>query len=149
MPRRRKKTTTTPRRRRSYSRRGRMGAIPGGMEAPLAMIGGAVLGRFIVNKFLTGQNETIKGAVQVGLGYVASTYGKSGMISNAGAGMIVGGGLSIVKSVVPGIIGAEDDVLVISGQDELGNTDISEINGIDQIGMDDVAEVNGLDDYNY
>jgi hypothetical protein len=145
MPRRRK-TKAAPKR-RSYSRRGRMGAIPGGLETPLAMIGGAVIGRFIVNKFLTGQNETIKGAAQIGLGYVANTYGK-GMITNAGAGMIVGGGLSIVKSVIPSIIGAEDDVLVISGQDTIGE-DMSEINGVDQIGADEMAEVNGVGEYDY
>ena len=101
----------------------------------------------IVNKFLTGQNETIKGAAQIGLGYVANTYGK-GMITNAGAGIIVGGGLSIVKSVIPSIIGAEDDVLVISGQDTIGD-DVSEINGIDQIGTDEMAEVNGMGEYDY
>ena len=144
MPRRRKKTRVT-RRRRSYRR---MGAISSGLEAPLSMIGGAVLGRFLVNKFLTNQNETIKGAAQIGLGYLANSYGKSGMISNAGAGMIVGGGLSIVKSVVPSVIGAEDDVLVISGQDMIGGDDISEINGIDQIGADDISEINGMD-YDY
>lgn len=143
MPRRRKKTTI--RRRRTYRR---MGAVPAGLEAPLSMIGGAVLGRFLVNKFLTNQNETIKGAVQIGLGYLANSYGKSGMISNAGSGMIVGGGLSIVKSVVPSVIGAEDDVLVISGQDMIGGDDINEINGIDQIGGDDIAEINGVD-YDY
>jgi hypothetical protein len=143
MPRRRKKTTT--KRRRSYRR---MGAVPAGLEAPLSMIGGAVLGRFLVNKFLPSQNETIKGAVQIGLGYLANSMGKSGMISNAGSGMIVGGGLSIVKSVAPNIIGAEDDVLVISGQDMIGADDISEINGIDQIGADDISEINGMT-YNY
>ena len=144
MPRRRTKKTT-PRRRKSYRR---MGAVPAGLEAPLAMIGGAVLGRFLVNKFLTNQNATIKGAVQVGLGYLASSYSKTGILSNAGTGMIVGGGLDLVKSVVPGIIGAEDDVLVISGQDMIGADYISEINGIDQIGQDDMSEINGMD-YNY
>ena len=143
MPRRRKKTTT--RRRRSYRR---MGAVPAGLEAPITMIGGAVLGRYLVNTFLKNQNETIKGAAQIGLGYLANSYGKSGMISNAGAGMIVAGGLSIVKSVAPNIIGADDDVLVISGQDMIGADDISEINGIDQIGADDISEINGMT-YNY
>ena len=143
MPRRRKKSTI--RRRRSTRR---MGAVPAGLEAPLSMIGGAVLGRYLVNTFLKNQNETIKGAAQIGLGYLANSYGRSGMISNAGAGMIVGGGLSIVKSVVPGVIGAEDDVLVISGQDMIGADDISEINGIDQIGADDISEINGMD-YDY
>jgi len=144
MPRKRRKTTTRTRR-RSYRR---MGAVPAGLEAPLRMIGGAVLGRFLVNKFLPSQNATIKGAVQIGLGYLANNYAKSGMISNAGSGMIVAGGLDVVKSVIPGIIGAEDDVLVISGQDMIGADDISEINGIDQIGADDIAEVNGMD-YDY
>jgi hypothetical protein len=146
MARKRRKTTTPTRRRRSYRR---MGAVPAGLEAPISMIGGAVLGRFLVNKFIPTQNDTIKGAVQLGLGYLANSYAKNGMISNAGSGMIVAGGLSIVKSVAPAVIGAEDDVLVISGQDMIGADDISEINGIDQIGADDISEVNGFGEYDY
>lgn len=140
-------------RRRRSSSRGVMGAIGKiDMMDPVAMIGGAVLGRFLVNKFLSKQNGTIKGAAQIGVGIVAQTFGKNVLLHNAGKGMVAAGGLTLIQSVAPNLaIGAEGDseILVISGTDE-----ISTVNGVDQIGadstMDDINTVNGVDeDYDY
>lgn len=143
MAKRKKKKSYT---RRSSSRRGVMGAIGKiDLMGPVAMIGGGVLGRFLVNKFLSKQNGTIKGAVQIGAGYVAQTFGKNAFLHNAGSGMIVAGGISLIQSVAPNLaIGAEGDggeVLVISG-------DIDTVNGVDQIGADDmdINTINGVDD---
>lgn len=140
--------------RRRRSSRGVMGAIGKiDMMAPVAMIGGAVLGRFLVNKFLSKQNGTIKGAAQIGVGIVAQTFGKNALLHNAGSGMVAAGGLTLIQSVAPNLaIGAEGDsgeILVISGTDE-----ISTVNGVDQIGadptMEDINTVNGVDeDYDY
>lgn len=146
----RKKTKSYSRRRRSS--RGVMGAIGKfDIMAPVTMIGGAVLGRYLVNKFLSKQNGTIKGAAQIGAGIVAQTYGKNVLLHNAGKGMVAAGGLTLIQSVAPDLaIGAtgESDILVISGDE------ISTVNGVDQIGadstMDDINTVNGVDeDYDY
>lgn len=142
---------------KSYSRRRRtsrgvMGAIGKfDIMAPVTMIGGAVLGRYLVNKFLSKQNGTIKGAAQIGVGIVAQTFGKNVMLHNAGKGMVAAGGLTLIQSVAPDLaIGAtgESDILVISGDE------ISTVNGVDQIGadgtMEDINTVNGIDeDYDY
>lgn len=139
--------------RRRRSSRGVMGAIGKiDMMAPVAMIGGAVLGRFLVNKFLSKQNGTIKGAAQIGVGIVAQTFGKNALLHNAGSGMVAAGGLTLIQSVAPNLaIGADGDgeILVISGTDE-----INTVNGVDQIGadstMDEINTVNGIDeDYDY
>ena len=139
--------------RRRRSSRGVMGAIGKfDIMAPVTMIGGAVLGRYLVNKFLSKQNGTIKGAAQIGVGIVAQTFGKNVLLHNAGKGMVAAGGLTLIQSVAPNLaIGAEGDseILVISGTDE-----ISTVNGVDQIGadstMDDINTVNGVDeDYDY
>lgn len=148
MAKRKHKKSHTRRRRTS---RGVMGAIGKfDIMAPVTMIGGAVLGRYLVNKFLSKQNGTIKGAAQIGVGIVAQTFGKNVMLHNAGKGMVAAGGLTLIQSVAPNLaIGADDsEILVISGTDE-----ISTVNGVDQIGadstMEDINTVNGVDEYDY
>lgn len=142
MAKRKKKKSYTRRRRSSRGVMGAIGKID--MIAPVAMIGGGVLGRFLVNKFLSKQNGTIKGAAQIGVGIVAQTFGKNALLHNAGSGMVVAGGLTLIQSVAPNLaIGAEgdsSDILVISG-------DVSTVNGVDQIGADDVDinTLNGVD----
>lgn len=142
MAKRKKKKSYTRRRRSSRGVMGAIGKID--MMAPVAMIGGGVLGRFLVNKFLSKQNGTIKGAAQIGVGIVAQTFGKNALLHNAGSGMVVAGGLTLIQSVAPNLaIGAEgdsSDILVISG-------DVATVNGVDQIGADDVDinTLNGVD----
>lgn len=123
-----------------HRRRHSIGAVPNQIVTPILMIGGGVLGKYLTNKFMPQQNDTIKGAVLVGTGILASNYAKNSMVQAAGNGLIVAGGLTIVKSIKPALFGTTDDVLVISGND------IAEVNGMDEIGKsDDIAEVNGID----
>lgn len=139
--------------RRRSSRRGVMGAV-GKFDviAPLAMIGGAVAGRFLANKVLekntADAKNLYKAGIQIGVGVVAQMFGKQPILHNAGSGMIAAGGLTLVAHLVPSIgasIGAEgdSDILVLSGTD----MDISTINGVDTIGADDVDinTLNGVD----
>lgn len=109
------------------------------------MIAGGVAGKYLVNRFMGQQNDTVKGAILVGAGILGSNYAKNSMIQAAGNGLIVAGGLTIVKSIKPALFGATDDVLVISGDlSEVNGMD--EINGIDELGAtNDIAEVNGVD----
>jgi len=61
-------------------------------------------------------------------------------MASVGQGMIAVGESSLVGGLVPAL-GATDEVLILSGVDE-----ISEVNGIDEIGADDINEVNGVDE---
>jgi hypothetical protein len=148
MAKRKAKKSYTKRRRRS--RMGAIGKID--LMAPIAMIGGAVVGRFLVNKFLAKQTGIIKGAAQVGAGLGVQLFVKNAMAYNAGSGMVAAGGLTLIQSVAPNLaIGADSDngILFISGTDE-----INTVNGVDQIGADpmndEINTVNGVDeDYNY
>jgi hypothetical protein len=146
----RKKAKKSYTKRRRRSTMGAIGKID--LMAPIAMIGGAVVGRFLVNKFLAKQTGIIKGAAQVGAGIGVQLFVKNAMAYNAGSGMIAAGGLTLIQSVAPNLaIGAESDngILFISGTDE-----IDTVNGVDQIGADpmndEINTVNGVDeDYNY
>jgi hypothetical protein len=147
MAKRKAKKSYTKRRRRS--RMGAIGKID--LMAPIAMIGGAVVGRFLVNKFLAKQTGIIKGAAQVGAGIGVQLFVKNAMAYNAGSGMVAAGGLTLIQSVAPNLaIGAEGDneILFISGTE-----DISTVNGVDQIGADamndEINTVNGIDEDEY
>jgi hypothetical protein len=147
MAKRKAKKSYTKRRRRS--RMGAIGKID--LMAPIAMIGGAVVGRFLVNKFLAKQTGIIKGAAQVGAGLGVQLFVKNAMAYNAGSGMVAAGGLTLIQSVAPNLaIGAEGDseILFISGTE-----DISTVNGVDQIGADamndEINTVNGIDEDEY
>lgn len=129
---RRKKTTKRTTRRRRMS-----GTGSAELMQPILMIGGGLLGKFLTNKFLTKQNDTIKGVAQIGVGILAAKIVKNNYVQAMGSGMIVAGGITIGKSLKSEWFGATDDILVING-------DISEINGIDQIGLQgEISEING------
>jgi hypothetical protein len=76
---------------------------------------------------------------------------KNPFVKALGNGMIAVGGVELVGSFVPALAG-DDDVVLLSGLDDIGGMDISEINGLDDIGgMDeigamDISEVNGFDE---
>jgi hypothetical protein len=139
-----KKMTTRRRTRRSKTSIGSVGII-----TPLYMVGGAILGKVLINQLgkvlpvLKGSGA-ITGGAQIGAGVivpmVAKMVGvKSPIVSALGSGMIVSGGLDLVKNFAPNVIGQSDGLVVVSGMDEM-----SELNDIDQIGGD-LAELNGLD----
>lgn len=130
----RRRKTTKPRR-RSYKRRSSMGAVASDLLMTVVGVGaGAVVARQVdkVLKFDTKINSAIK----VAAGIALPKFVKTPLVSNIGLGMIAVGAADLVGAFVPALGAAPDDVLVISGMDELG--------GLDMIG-EDIAEVNGLD----
>jgi hypothetical protein len=149
----RKKAKKSYTKRRRRSRMGSIGALD--LMAPVAMIGGAVIGRYIANKVLEKNTATAKNlykaGIQIGAGLGVQLFVKNAMAYNAGSGMIAAGGLTLVQHIAPTLaIGAEGDseILFISGTE-----DISTVNGVDQIGADsmndDINTVNGIDEDEY
>jgi hypothetical protein len=135
----------TSRRRHSRS----VGALKSGvvMDA-VGLVAGAVASRFITNLIgksveLVGSSPTNKAFTQIALGLVTPMISKSPFVKSMSHGMIAGGGYELFKSFAPATLGADDDVLVISG------TELNEINGIDQIGTNELSEINGLDEIGY
>lgn len=115
-------------RRKASSRRRKIGAIGGGMSVALQMIAGGVAAQFagkLVDRlpFVKDQSEKtkglIKGALPIALGMALPKFAKG--TQHIGAGMVVGGGIKLVQSVVPqiGAVGmdyyANKPVPVISG----------------------------------
>jgi hypothetical protein len=135
----RKKTKKqAPRRRRTSS----VGAAAGSMLMEIGgTIIGAVVARQVSTKLLPNLDNRIKSIGVVGLGVMLPKMAKNPLMKSIGNGMIAVGGLSLVGSIVPAL-GAADDVLLLSGLDELGFAEINEVNGIDEIG--EISEVNGF-----
>jgi hypothetical protein len=122
------------------TRRRRVGAAGGGLIMDvLGITAGAIVARK-VDSFLPNLNPTIRNAAKVAVGVALPKFVKNPMIKAVGDGMIAVGGAGLVGGLVPAL-GATDEVLVISGADE-----INEVNGIDEIGQADINEVNGIDE---
>lgn len=103
MAKRRKTTKKTHRRRRVSG----IGAI-GNTITNIALLGiGAAVSEVAVNKFMSAQNDTIKGAVQIGAGAVIPMVIKKPMATTAGYGMIAAGALKLIKST--GVISGIED----------------------------------------
>jgi hypothetical protein len=139
--------------------RKRMGAVAGGtadtLKQALFIVGGMAASKLIVNAIgkvaptILG-TPVAKAGGQIVLGLItkplASAVGvKSSNINSLGTGMIVGGSYELVKTFAPKVLGQMDeqgDVVIISGQDEIGGSmDLSELNG-----TMDLSELNGLDE---
>ena len=141
---RRRKTKNKPKQ-RSYRRRSSMGAVAGDL---LMTVGGIAAGAIVakqLNKILKFDAK-ILAAGKIGLGIVLPKLSKSPLTTNVGYGMIAVGATELIGSLVPAL-GQTDDVVLLSGLDEIGEFDemsgfdINEVNGIDEI-----SEVNGLDE---
>lgn len=148
MAKRRKAKKSTSRR---YSRRKSIGAVSGGLVMDIA---GVTVGAIIakqVGKLLPNLNPKVAAAGKVALGVALPMFVKSPIMKSIGNGMLAVGGVELVGSFVPALAG-DDDVVLLSGLDEIGGMDISEINGLDEIGgMDeiggsDISEINGFDE---
>lgn len=114
MAKRRKTTKKTHHRRRRVSG---IGAI-GNTITNIALLGiGAAVSEVAVNKFMSAQNDTIKGAVQIGAGAVIPMVIKKPMAQTAGYGMIAAGALKLIKST-GAISGIEDGFDVQLAGDE-------------------------------
>jgi hypothetical protein len=111
----------------SYRRRRKVGAMGGKVGQFLQMVVGGVAAQYsgkLVDKlpFVKDQSETVKGYVKAALP-IALGYGLPKLVKGTdyiGAGMIVGGGIKLVQTVVPAI-----------GQmtNFYGNKPVSKING--------------------
>jgi len=107
MAKRRKTTKKTTRRRRVSG----IGAI-GNTITNIALLGvGAAVSEIAVNKFLSSQNDTLKGAVQLAAGAVIPMVIKKPMATTAGYGMIAAGALKLIKST--GVISGIDDAFEV------------------------------------
>lgn len=103
MAKRRKTTKKTSRRRRVSG----IGAI-GNTITNIALLGvGAAVSELAVNKLMSGQNDTIKGATQIAAGAVIPMIIKKPMATTAGYGMIAAGALKLIKST--GVISGIED----------------------------------------
>lgn len=147
----RKKTRKTSTRR--YSRSRSMGAVGGGIAMDIAGITiGALLAKQ-VGKLLPKLDPKIGSAGKVALGVALPMFVKNPFAKAVGNGMLAVGGVELIGSFVPGLAG-DDDVVLLSGIDDIGGMDISEINGlddiggIDEIGAMDISEINGFDEEN-
>jgi hypothetical protein len=129
-----------------------MGAVAGNL---LTTIGGIAAGAIVakqLNKMLKFDAK-ILAAGKVALGVALPKFIKSPLMTSVGSGMIAVGATELVGSFVPALAGT-DDVVLLSGLDEIGELDeigmLDEMNGLDDIsevnGLDDISEVNGLDE---
>jgi hypothetical protein len=147
----RRRTKNKPKR-RSYRRSSSMGAVAGNL---LTTIGGIAAGAIVakqLNKMLKFDAK-ILAAGKVALGVALPKFIKNPLMSSIGSGMIAVGATELVGSFVPALAGT-DDVVLLSGLDEMGMLDeigmLDEMNGLDDIsevnGLDEISEVNGLDE---
>lgn len=147
----RRRTKNKPKR-RSYKRSSSMGAVAGNL---LTTIGGIAAGAIVakqLNKMLKFDAK-ILAAGKVALGVALPRFIKSPLMTSVGSGMIAVGATELVGSFVPALAGT-DDVVLLSGLDEIGELDeigmLDEMNGMNDIsevnGLNDISEVNGLDE---
>jgi len=136
MAKRRKKSRYTRRRKSMGAAAGNILTEVGGLAA------GAILAKQL-NKMLRF-DARILAAGKVVLGLTLPKMVKAPIMKSVGNGMVAIGATELVGGFIPAL-GAADDVVLLSGTDEIGEVDmigadIAEVNGTD------IAEVNGLDE---
>ena len=151
----RRRTKNKPKR-RTTRRSSSMGAVAGNL---LTTIGGIAAGAIVakqLNKMLKFDAK-ILAAGKVALGVALPRFIKNPLMTSVGQGMIAVGATELVGAFVPSL-GAADDVVLLSGLDEMGGLDeigeYSELSGLDVMngdisevnGYGDISEVNGLDE---
>lgn len=125
--------------RRRYSRRS-VGAVGGQMVMDIAGLTiGAVLAKQ-VGKLVPTLNSRIQAVGKIALGVALPNFIKTPIVKGIGNGMIAVGGAELLGGFLPSL-GQADDVVLLSGIDEIGALD--EIGMVDQIGAGDIAEING------
>jgi len=138
---RRKKRVT----KRKTSRR-RIGAVgKGNIMDLVAVVGGAVIGRYVAKKVLPNLDEKIKNAAVIGVGLFLPKFIKSSTGKALGTGMVAAGGLGLVGGFLPAIAGTED---TIDFPMEIGEVEdgISVIAGDDVMAGDDLQVLAGMED---
>lgn len=140
---RRKKRVSYKRRRKS------MGATAAGAMGNIAGLAvGAIVAKQL-NKVLKF-DARIVAAGKIALGVALPKFIKAPISKGIGDGMIAVGATELVGAFLPALAGT-DDVVLLSGMDEIGQIDM--IGEVDMIGADiaevngtDIAEVNGMDE---
>lgn len=133
MARRRKPSRKT---KKSYRRKS-IGAVGTGMLMDIAALAAGAIAAKQIGKLLPASiSPKIASAGKVALGVMIPNFIKNPMMKSFGNGMIAVGATELVGSFIPAL-GATDDVVLLSGVDDIG--------GIDQIGGDDINAVNGMD----
>jgi hypothetical protein len=142
---RRKHKKTTHRR---YHRRS-VGAVGGQMVMDIAGLTiGALLAKQ-VGKLLPSLDSKIQAVGKIALGVLLPNLNKTPIVKGIGNGMIAVGGAELIGGFVPSL-GAADDVVLLSGIDQIG---ADEMGLVDNIGGDvaeingDVSEINGYDEF--
>ena len=139
---RRKKRVT----KRKTSRR-RIGAVgKGNIMDLVAVVGGAVIGRYVAKKVLPNLDEKIKNAAVIGVGLFLPKFIKSSTGKALGTGMVAAGGLGLVGGFLPAIAGSDEDT--IDFPMEIGEVEdgISVIAGDDVMAGDDLQVLAGMED---
>jgi hypothetical protein len=139
----------THKRHHTKRRHSSVGAKAGSMIMDIAgVVAGAVIAKQL-NKVLKFDAKVLA-AGKIVAGVMLPKFIKNPLVAGIGEGMIAIGGTELIGAFVPSLAGT-DDVVLLSGLDNIGNYDMS---GIDTIGADvsevngfDVAEVNGYDEY--
>lgn len=144
-----KKRKSAPKRRK---RIGAMGGKNLNIMSALTVVGGAVIGRYLVKAVnVPNINDNIKNAAVLAAGLFMPKLIKSDMGKSIGAGMVAAGGIGLVSTFLPKIAGVEDTLsfpMVVSGMDG----DLSLIAGDDSVmSGDNLSLITGMDDddYNY
>jgi hypothetical protein len=133
--------------RRRTSRRS-IGAVGANMASEiLSVTAGAVIASKVIQMVSGRLDAKIAAAVPVAVGVFLPKFVKNPMAKGIANGMIAVGGQRLVGSFLPAL-GETDDVVLVSGLDEIGEIDqigygseISEINGTD------ISEINGFDEF--
>jgi hypothetical protein len=133
--------------RRRTSRRS-VGAVGADMaQEILAVTAGAVIAGKVISLVGSKLDAKIAAVVPIAVGVFLPKFVKNSMVKGISNGMIAVGGQKLVSNFLPAL-GQTDDVVLVSGLDEIGALDqigygseISEINGTD------INEINGYDEY--
>lgn len=123
-----------------------IGAVGAEMASEiLATTAGAVVGVKMITMLSGKIDGKIASAIPLAVGVFLPKFVKNPMVKGVAQGMIAVGGMKLVTNLLPAL-GASDDVVLVSGVDEIGaldqiGADIAEVNGMD------INEVNGIDEY--
>lgn len=142
MARKRKAKRTTHRRRRTS-----IGAVGGMATEILGVTAGAVVAGKLISMLSSKVDSKIAAAGAVALGVFLPKFVKSPMIKGVANGMIAVGGQRLVANFLPAL-GATDDVVLVSGYDEIGGLDqIGYGSDLNAVNGSDISEINGYDEY--
>lgn len=139
---RRKKHTKKRHSRRKHSG---MGAIGGGVTSILSIVAGAVIGKVVAKRLESTAGAKTLAVGQIAAGAILPRFIKNKFVAGIGTGMIVNGAMSGLQSfgvisAINGMVGADEIAVeydTMSGTDELqaiaGYTDEGTMTGTDRL----------------